>query len=36
MALQEFGRNLGFADIKVERVLARTRMQEFLDEIPMK
>jgi hypothetical protein len=33
MALKEFSRNLGFADIEVERVLARTRTQGFLEEI---
>ena len=33
MAFKEFSRNLGFADIEVERVLARTRTQGFLEEI---
>ena len=33
MAFKEFSRNLGFADIEVERVLARTRAKGFLEEI---
>jgi hypothetical protein len=33
MAFKEFSRNLGFADIEVARVLARTRTQGFLEEI---
>ena len=33
MAFKEFSGNLGFADIEVERVLAKTRTQEFLEEI---
>jgi transposase, IS5 family len=33
MAFKEFSRNMGFADIEVERVLARTRTQGFLEEI---
>jgi transposase, IS5 family len=33
MAFKEFSRNLSFADIEVERVLARTRTQGFLAEI---
>ena len=33
MAFKEFSKNLGFADLEVEKVLAKTRTQEFLDEI---
>ena len=36
MAFKEFSRNLGctdIADIEVERILAKTRTQEFLEEI---
>jgi len=33
MAFKDFSRNLGFADIEVEKVLARTRTQGFLEEI---
>jgi IS5 family transposase len=33
MAFKDFSKNLGFADLEVEKVLAKTRTLEFLEEI---
>ena len=33
MAFKDFSKNMSFADLEVEKVLAKTRTQEFLDKI---